>query len=316
MRSIAKSGPSVDVKGISSHIHFLFPPHEANESGTVDEYVPSGKPEGELFVSPTRRPPMLTIAGRRVITNPRSGPLAVAGLAGVRDEVRPYVAAALADPAEPRVAPKTQIASAYVSRGVKRGIDVAGSLAALAFFAPLMLIVTSLLCVLDFGPVFYSQPRIGRGGRIFAIYKFRTMCKNADEVLSRHLASDPEARREWGTSQKLKNDPRVTWFGRLLRMSSIDELPQFFNVLFGDMSIVGPRPIVADELPRYGRYASHYKSCRPGITGLWQVSGRNNTTYRRRVAIDTSYSRSICFFLDMRIMALTIPAIFRAEGCS
>jgi len=315
MRSIAKSGPSVDVKGIPSHIHFLFPPHEANESGAFDKYT-SSKPDAELFVSPTRRPHTLTIAGERVTTNPRSGPWAVAGLARIPDQGRPSVLAAPADPAEPRVAPETQSTSAYVSRGVKRGIDVAGSLAALAFFAPLMLIVTFLLLVLDFGPVFYSQSRIGRSGRTFAIYKFRTMCTNADEVLRRHLTSDPEARREWGNSQKLKSDPRVTWFGRLLRMSSIDELPQFFNVLFGDMSIVGPRPIVADELPRYGRYASHYMSCRPGITGLWQVSGRNNTTYRRRVAIDTSYSRSICFFLDMRIMALTIPAIFKAEGCS
>lgn len=200
--------------------------------------------------------------------------------------------------------------------GVKRSVDLLGSAAALALFAPLMVLVSALIVALDPGPVFYRQERIGLGGRRFRIFKFRSMCTNADKVLANLLAKDPAARSEWATRQKLANDPRITWFGKFLRRSSIDELPQFINVLLGHMSLVGPRPIVEGEAPRYGRYLQDYCGCRPGITGLWQVSGRSSTTYQRRVALDVAYSRSRCFFLDLRILAKTIPVVIKSEGCS
>jgi lipopolysaccharide/colanic/teichoic acid biosynthesis glycosyltransferase len=204
----------------------------------------------------------------------------------------------------------------YVKYGVKRAIDIVGSAAALIFLAPLLVVVALLLVALDPGPVIYSQERVGLGGRKFRIFKFRTMCVNADQMLSDLLLRDSEARLEWMTRQKLVHDPRISWFGRFLRISSIDELPQLFNVLVGDMSLVGPRPIVMDESLRYGRHFQAYCRCRPGLTGLWQVSGRNNTTYQRRVAMDVAYSRAVCFFFDLRILAATVPVVLTAEGSS
>jgi exopolysaccharide production protein ExoY len=204
----------------------------------------------------------------------------------------------------------------YVKYGVKRAIDIVGSAAALIFLAPLLVIVALLLLARDPGPVFYSQERVGLGGRKFRIFKFRTMCVDSDQVLADLLLRDPQARQEWSTRQKLANDPRISSFGRFLRISSIDELPQLFNVLRGDMSLVGPRPIVDEEALRYGRHFEAYCLCRPGLTGLWQVSGRNNTSYQRRVAMDVAYSRAVCFFFDLRILAATVPVVIKAEGSS
>jgi exopolysaccharide production protein ExoY len=141
------------------------------------------------------------------------------------------------------------------------------------------------------------------------------MCINADEVLRPLLSADMLANAEWRERQKLARDPRVTFFGRFLRLTSIDELPQLLNVLRGDMSLVGPRPIIWPERMRYGRYFEHYCRMRPGISGLWQVSGRNDMTYRRRVACDVMYTRRTSLSLDLRILLMTIPAIFAAEGC-
>jgi exopolysaccharide production protein ExoY len=197
---------------------------------------------------------------------------------------------------------------------LKRCIDIFGSTAALLFFAPLMLIVALLIWALDPGSVLYTQRRVGFRGRPFRILKFRTMFVDADRRLERLVASDPSALLEWTTRQKLGYDPRVTWFGRFLRLSSIDELPQLVNVLLGDMSLVGPRPIVDGESGRYGRYLNEYCAVRPGITGLWQVSGRNNTSYRRRVALDVAYKRQMSLAVDLGILARTVPAVISGEG--
>jgi lipopolysaccharide/colanic/teichoic acid biosynthesis glycosyltransferase len=198
---------------------------------------------------------------------------------------------------------------------LKRSLDIVGSLLGLLFVGPLMIMVALLIRALDGGPAIFAQERIGFGGRKFRILKFRTMDTKANGALAALLATNSSQRIEWATRQKLARDPRITPLGRLLRISSIDELPQLINVLKGDMSLVGPRPIVDSECSRYGRYFDRYCSVRPGITGLWQVSGRNDTTYRRRVAIDVTYSRNVGLGLDLRILLLTVPALFAGKGC-
>jgi lipopolysaccharide/colanic/teichoic acid biosynthesis glycosyltransferase len=198
---------------------------------------------------------------------------------------------------------------------LKRTVDIIASLVALTFLGPLMIVTALLIWMLDPGPVIYVQDRLGFGGRRFRILKFRTMHVDAEDRLSTLLTSNPVQLSEWTARQKLSSDPRVTRFGRFLRLSSIDELPQLINVLKGDMSLVGPRPIVASERTRYGRYFLDYCRLRPGITGLWQVSGRNNTTYRRRVALDVAYGQRMSLGFDLKIMWKTLPAIVEAEGC-
>src|SRR3546814_118230 len=161
---------------------------------------------------------------------------------------------------------------------------------ALLLFAPLMALIF-LIVKLDGGPAFFGHTRIGKDGRAFTCWKFRSMVADSEEVLEEVLRRDPAARAEWNRDFKLSNDPRITVIGAFLRKSSLDELPQVFNVLKGDMSLVGPRPIVAAEVPRYRQYIQDYFRCRPGITGLWQVSGRNDLDYERRVQIDSGYAR-------------------------
>jgi len=198
---------------------------------------------------------------------------------------------------------------------LKRAIDIVGSIFGLVLFAPLMIVVCMVMWAVDPGPIIFSQTRIGFGGRRFRILKFRTMYANADSALQSLLTDDLQSSAEWLTRQKLIRDPRITPLGRILRLSSIDELPQLINVLKGDMSLVGPRPIVDNERVRYGRYFDDYCAVRPGLTGLWQVSGRNNTTYRRRVAMDVTYGRRVSLGLDLELLIKTIPAIFLADGC-
>jgi lipopolysaccharide/colanic/teichoic acid biosynthesis glycosyltransferase len=168
--------------------------------------------------------------------------------------------------------------------------------------------------VLERGPVFFAHRRIGLDGKPFACLKFRTMCVDADRRLARLLATDEELQREWTSKQKLLCDPRVTRFGRILRNTSLDELPQLINVLRGEMSLVGPRPIIAGELLRYGRYARLYTSVRPGLTGLWQVTRTSRTSYRRRVATDVHYVRSRTLAFDFKILLATIPAVLSDNG--
>lgn len=201
-----------------------------------------------------------------------------------------------------------------VSMALKRLIDLVGSLLALIFLAPLLILVAVIIYVGNPGPIFYGQVRIGRNGVPFRCLKFRSMVMNADTILASVLENNSVARMEWLTLQKIKDDPRVTCFGRFLRLSSIDELPQFLNVLWGQMSLVGPRPIVPTEAPRYGLFLHNYLAVKPGLTGLWQVSGRNNTTYRRRIACDVVYGQRWSLKLDTWIMLKTIPAILRSDG--
>jgi lipopolysaccharide/colanic/teichoic acid biosynthesis glycosyltransferase len=195
-----------------------------------------------------------------------------------------------------------------------RALDIvlAGSL--LVFLAPLMLLIALLIWMGDGGWPLFGHRRIGRNGVTFACLKFRSMVPDAEARLERLLATDPVARREWQTDHKLRHDPRITPLGGFLRRSSLDELPQLINVLRGEMSMVGPRPIVESEIRRYGYGFKHYCAVRPGITGLWQVSGRNNLSYRRRVALDRLYVRSRSFNRDIAIMALTVPAVLTRNG--
>jgi exopolysaccharide production protein ExoY len=195
-----------------------------------------------------------------------------------------------------------------------RALDVLIALAALIFAAPLMIALALAIRLQDGGPAIFGHTRVGRGGRSFRCYKFRSMVTDSDARLQALLAVDPEARREWEVDRKLRNDPRITAIGAFLRKSSLDELPQIFNVLKGEMSIVGPRPIVAAEIRKYGASFHQYCAVRPGITGLWQVSGRNDVAYRRRVALDRLYARSKCVSLDLRILLLTIPAVLSRSG--
>ena len=195
-----------------------------------------------------------------------------------------------------------------------RVLDIVTALSLLIFLAPLMLIVAALVYLVDPGPIFFAHRRLGRDGRTFPCLKFRSMVVDAEQRLSHLLATDAAAREEWARDFKLRRDPRITRIGNFLRRTSIDELPQFINVLRGEMSIVGPRPIVEGEISRYGRYFAEYSSVKPGITGLWQVSGRNNIHYRRRVALDVSYARNKCLGLDLRILAMTVPAVLLARG--
>jgi len=195
-----------------------------------------------------------------------------------------------------------------------RLLDIAIAALLLLFLAPLMLLVAALIYITDPGPIFFAHRRLGRDGRTFPCLKFRSMVVDAEQRLKHLLATSAEARDEWARDFKLRRDPRITPIGNFLRKTSLDELPQFINVLRGEMSIVGPRPIVEGEIERYGRYFADYSRVKPGITGLWQVSGRNNVHYRRRVALDVSYARNKCLGLDLRILAMTIPAVLLAKG--
>jgi lipopolysaccharide/colanic/teichoic acid biosynthesis glycosyltransferase len=196
-----------------------------------------------------------------------------------------------------------------------RALDIAIAFSAIVILLPLLILIVAALKMTSPGPVLFAHRRVGAGGRIFPCYKFRSMVVNSAELLERHLAENPDARAEWARDQKLRDDPRVTRVGRILRRTSFDELPQIFNVLRGDMSIVGPRPIVEAEMIRYRQYIHEYMAVKPGITGLWQISGRNDTTYRRRVALDTAYARSRSIQLDVAIIARTVPAVLFGSGC-
>jgi exopolysaccharide production protein ExoY len=196
----------------------------------------------------------------------------------------------------------------------KRSLDVVGALSFLILFAPLLAGIALLALAAQGRPVLFGHRRIGKNGETFLCFKFRTMVKNAARVLDEHLATNPAARGEWEAAHKLKDDPRVTPLGRVMRKLSIDELPQFFNVLRGDMSLVGPRPIVPAETRFYGPHIAEYHSVRPGITGLWQVSGRSNVSYDRRVELDVEYARDLSFRKDIIILVKTIPAVLSSEG--
>ena len=193
---------------------------------------------------------------------------------------------------------------------VKSAIDIVVSVLALLFLSPAIIILCILLLLEDGWPIFYRHRRIGRGGKPFFCLKFRTMRRDADQILQHVLATDPVALQEWRSQQKLRSDPRVHPLGRFLRMTSLDEIPQFINVLRGEMSIVGPRPIVEEEMARYGDRIHCYLSLTPGITGLWQISGRNDTSYENRVELDAQYYNTRSVLLDLKIMWRTAGVLF------
>ena len=197
---------------------------------------------------------------------------------------------------------------------LKRAGDVAAALATLVFVLPLMLAVAAAIKLQDGGPVFFRHNRCGRDGASFGLWKFRTMRVDAAERLAGLLAEDPEAEAEWIRTRKLRCDPRVTRLGRVLRKTSLDELPQLLNILRGEMSVVGPRPIMREELDAYGAARAAYEAVRPGVTGLWQVSGRNELSFEARVALDAAYVRGWSLLADAAILARTVPVVLTARG--
>jgi Undecaprenyl-phosphate galactose phosphotransferase WbaP len=200
-----------------------------------------------------------------------------------------------------------------LGRGAKRLFDIVGALALALIFSPLIVGILIAMRGSSASPVFRHK-RVGRNGEVFECLKFRTMVLNAEAVLRDMLASSPEMRAEWNRDHKLKDDPRVTRLGKFLRSTSLDELPQIWNVLKGEMSLVGPRPVTREELLRYGRNMVLYMMVKPGITGLWQVSGRSNTDYRRRVAIDVCYVKNQSALLDLWILLKTTLVVIGRHG--
>lgn len=192
---------------------------------------------------------------------------------------------------------------------VKRVFDVVFSLVVLIVFSPLYVLLAVLIAISSPGPIFYIQQRVGKNYQPFSCIKFRTMVNNADEILQGIVSSSPHLREEFEDSFKLKDDPRITWIGKFLRLTSLDEFPQFWNVLKGDMSVVGPRPLVPEELYKYGYRIDRVLTIRPGITGLWQVSGRNDIPYPQRVQIDFYYANCQNWLLDLWVVVKTVGVI-------
>jgi exopolysaccharide production protein ExoY len=206
---------------------------------------------------------------------------------------------------------RQEIKPRFLYFAAKRAVDVMVTLLA----APFALVIVGILAVLirrDGGPVFFCQPRVGKGGRIFNLWKLRTMAPDAEQRLQAHLAADPLARAEWETMQKLRNDPRITKLGKCLRKYSMDELPQLLNVLLGDMSLVGPRPMLPEQRQQYPGTA--YFDMRPGLTGLWQISERNGCTFTERALHDTRYSGIMSFSTDMWILMMTPAVVLKGTG--
>lgn len=217
--------------------------------------------------------------------------------------------------ADTPLSPSHEMQLAFPTGGAaKRAFDITIAMIALVMFLPLFLMIMALVKFTDGGSVFYGHKRVGHNGRYFKCLKFRTMVVNGDEVLRRHLHANPDAAEEWRQTRKLKDDPRVTAVGTVLRKLSLDELPQLINILRGDMSIVGPRPVVDEELTLYDNFAVYYLRTRPGLTGLWQISGRNDVSYESRIAFDTHYVQNWSLMQDMAIIVKTIPAVCMSRG--
>jgi Undecaprenyl-phosphate galactose phosphotransferase WbaP len=201
------------------------------------------------------------------------------------------------------------------SRHIKRVFDVTFALLlSVVAFPVAALIAAAIWLESRRGPIFFSHERIGRGSKRFRLWKFRTMVVNSDRVLARHLEENPDAAAEWHANHKLRNDPRVTRIGRLLRRTSLDELPQLWNVVRGEMSLAGPRPVTDAEMRHYGASWPLYTLAKPGLTGLWQVSGRNDTTYRKRVELDSTYVRHWSLKLDFLLLFKTVRVVLWGKG--
>jgi lipopolysaccharide/colanic/teichoic acid biosynthesis glycosyltransferase len=196
-------------------------------------------------------------------------------------------------------------------RTMKRVLDISFVLMAVPMVLPVILVLAAVLKIGGNSP-FFTQDRVGQGGRTFRLWKLRTMVPNAEERLQEYLQSDEAARREWDAYQKLSHDPRITDFGQFLRKSSLDELPQLWNVLVGDMSLVGPRPMMVDQQELYPGTA--YYALRPGLTGTWQISDRNQSTFAQRAEFDADYERNLTFLKDLKILLSTVGVVLRATG--
>jgi Undecaprenyl-phosphate galactose phosphotransferase WbaP len=193
-------------------------------------------------------------------------------------------------------------------------LDLLGAGIGGLLISPVLAAIALLIKLDSRGPAFYRHWRIGAGGKHFRCWKFRTMHPNAEQMLERYFRENPQLRAEWEQNQKLHDDPRITRAGRFLRKTSLDELPQLWNVLRGEMSLAGPRPIVDVEVPKYGEVYELYKRIRPGMTGIWQVGGRSDTSYPERVAMDSHYVRDWSFWLDLIILARTIKIVVLGRG--
>ena len=201
-----------------------------------------------------------------------------------------------------------------LNRYIKTVLDYLLTIAGILVIWPLLLFIAIWIYLDSPGKIIFKHMRVGKGGKLFSCYKFRSMYINAQEKLNEMLAKDPAIREEWERDFKLKNDPRITKSGAFLRKTSLDELPQIFNVLRGEMSLVGPRPIVEEELARYGEFVQDYLMVKPGITGMWQVNGRSDTTYEERVQMDVWYVRNWSVWLDIMLLWRTIKAVFTGKG--
>lgn len=202
-----------------------------------------------------------------------------------------------------------------IERIAKRGLDLIGGIVGIIVLLPLTIILfIANIIAKDNGPLFYTQNRIGKNGKIFKLYKFRSMCVGADEKLKTYLAENEEARKEYKKYKKLKNDPRITKIGKILRKTSLDEFPQFINILKGDMSLVGPRPYLEREKDDMTYYYKYIVSCKPGLTGYWQIAGRSNVTFEERLHMDMDYFRKHTLKTDIRILKKTVEQCVRKEG--
>jgi Undecaprenyl-phosphate galactose phosphotransferase WbaP len=215
---------------------------------------------------------------------------------------------------KPLVAPTLFKRGLGLKNRITRVLDITLILLAAPYIGLAFLVIAILIKFDSPGPVFFRQIRIGQFGRKFTVYKFRTMAQDAERVLQEYLSRSPELQAEWLADHKLKQDPRVTRLGAFLRKSSLDELPQLWNIFIGDMSLVGPRPIVDAEIEKYGKCFELYIQVRPGLTGLWQVSGRNNTTYERRVELDEYFVRNRSVTLYFEILLRTVVVVLKEDG--
>ena len=201
-----------------------------------------------------------------------------------------------------------------LQRSVKRSVDILGALTFFLLLGPVYLAVALAVRISMGHPVHFWQTRMGEGGQRFRFYKFRSMVRNSENILDEYLSKNDVARTQWDTFQKLEKDPRITPLGHFIRKLSLDELPQFWNVLKGDMSLIGPRPCMERQRSLYGKHWEHYCAMRPGITGLWQVSGRNRLSYAQRVELDAQYVTNWSLWLDIKILAMTVTAVISGEG--
>jgi len=211
---------------------------------------------------------------------------------------------------------KTKTNKKIMYNFIKRTIDVIGALIGIIILIPSTIIIYLARKILkeDKGPLFYEQLRYGKNGKVFRLYKFRSMCIGADKKLKEYLENNEEARKEFEKTHKLQNDPRITKIGNFLRKTSLDELPQMINILRGDMSFVGPRPVVEKEVEEYGTNKDKFLSVRPGLTGYWQVNGRSNTTYEERMEMELYYVDNCSLWLDIKIFFKTFITVFKKEG--